>query len=143
MKTFGKILICIIVIILAVATAYSITTSKKEINSNTLNSNNNQEENQPSTPIYENKDYIGEEEKNSELPKNEEEPKEEPKKESETEELVGKDKAIDIVKKQYATSGQTVKFDHLEGEDYIIKVNEGTAITWYIVNGTTWEATEY
>ena len=58
-------------------------------------------------------------------------------------ELTGKDKAIDIVKKQYALEGQIVRYDHMEGTDYIIKINDGTAVTWYIVNGTTWEAEEY
>ena len=148
MKTFGKIMICFIIIILAVAIAYSMHTSEKEVNGNTLNSNtptikedsnNNQTEDTTSNTIDENKDYIGEEEKKSELPENNEEQKKEP----EAEELTGKNKAIDIVKKQYATNGQTVRFDHFEESDYIIKVNEGTAVTWYIVNGTTWEAREY
>lgn len=141
-------MICFIIIILAVAIAYSMHTSEKEVNGNTLNSNtptikedsnNNQTEDTTSNTIDENKDYIGEEEKKSELPENNEEQKKEP----EAEELTGKNKAIDIVKKQYATNGQTVRFDHFEESDYIIKVNEGTAVTWYIVNGTTWEAREY
>ena len=39
--------------------------------------------------------------------------------------------------------GETVRFDHMEAGDYIVKINNGTAITWYIVDGETWKAEEY
>ena len=31
----------------------------------------------------------------------------------------------------------------MEGENYVIKVKDGTAQTWYLVHGATWEAEEY
>ena len=31
----------------------------------------------------------------------------------------------------------------MEGESYVIKINDGTAVTWYLVDGITWEAAEY
>ena len=151
MKTLGKIIICIIVVLCAVGIAYLVyNCNEKETNNNSVLQNNNTsinttnkiEENETNNELNENTDYIGEEE-------NKEEPKEDSKQEKveseqeETTELTGKDKAIDIVKKQYALDGQTVRFDHMEGNDYIIKLNDGTAVTWYLVNGTTWEAEEY
>lgn len=155
MKTFGKIVICIIVVLVAIGIGYlAYNEGEKETGNNALkntnaptNTVNNNTENKTTNEIYENKDYIGEEE-NKEEPKEDEEaektPEQEPEKEEEkTEELTGKDKAIDIVEKQYALDGQTVRFDHMEGADYIIKINDGTAVTWYLVNGTTWEAEEY
>lgn len=145
MKTLGKIIICIIVILCAVGIAYLVYNGdEKETNNNTLtntntssNVNNNLENNVSNKLDEENKDYIGDEE-NKEEPKEEKEQKQE-----EMIELTGKDKAIDVVKSKYALDGQTVRFDHMEGSDYIIKLNDGTAVTWYLVNGTTWEAEEY
>ena len=158
MKTFGKIIICIIVVVVAILIA-SLIFDKGE--KNTTNTGTNVS-NTESKLDKENKDYIGLEEKQEEAKENEEEPKEdeedknavvvESKKEEdatdkneeqEEPELTGKDKAIDIVKKKYATDGQTVRFDHMEGENYIIKINDGTAVTWYLVNGAKWEAEEY
>lgn len=158
MKTFGKIVICIIVVLVAIGIGYlAYNVSEKETGSNALkdtntsadtqNKTNNSTGNKTTNEIDENKDYIGEEE-NKEEPREEGESEKTPEQETEKEEqkpeeLTGKDKAIDIVKKQYAMEGQTVSYDHMEGTDYIIKINEGTAVTWYLVNGTTWEAEEY
>jgi len=158
MKTFGKIIICIIVVVIAILIA-SLIFNKGEKNTTNTGANVSNTENQIDK---ENKDYIGLEEKQEEPKENEEEPKEDEndknavvdesknqedttdKNEEQREpELTGKDKAIDVVKKQYATEGQTARFDHMEGENYIIKLNDGTAVTWYLVNGTTWEAEEY
>ena len=55
----------------------------------------------------------------------------------------GEEKAVDIVKKKYAGSGETVRFDHMEAGDSVVKINNGTAVKWYIVNGQTWEAEKY
>lgn len=154
MKTFGKIVVCIIVVVSAIGVAYlAYNGGEKETGNNALkntntttSTNNNNTESKIVNEIDENKDYIGEEE-NKEEPKEDGEPEQapiqKPEEEQKTEELTGKDKAIDIVKKQYALDGQTVRFDHMEGTDYIIKINDGTAVTWYLVNGTTWEAEEY
>ena len=151
MKTIGKIITCIIIVLLAIGIAYFAYNGREnntETSGNTstnTNVNSSNDENKTITEIEENKDYIGEEE-------NKEEPKEEqvetnqeqvPEEQEPQDELTGKDKAIDIVKKQYALEGQIVRYDHMEGTDYIIKINDGTAVTWYIVNGTTWEAEEY
>ena len=164
MKTFGKIIICILVVGIAIVIASLIFNKGKK---NTTNTGANV----ANTENYEdkvNKDYIGLEENQEEPEKNSEDKQNEKdedktdtvvdesdKKEENTDkneqqeeqpkepELTGKDKAIDVVKKQYATDGQTVKFDHMQGEDYIVKLNDGTAVTWYLVNGTTWEAEEY
>ena len=149
MKTFGKIIICVIVVLLAIGIAYLAYDGQNSNpianqNTNTQNTNNKNKVNEKNTitnEISNNTEYIGEEE-------NKEEPIEEEKQESNepeevVEELTGKDKAIDIVKKQYAVDGQTVRFDHMEGNNYIIKINDGTAVTWYLVDGTTWEAEEY
>lgn len=110
--------------------------SKNEItNSNTENDTNNNEEEE---------EYIGKEEQESQ--KNEEDEEKVEKNEagkSDNQELTGEEKAVDIVTKEYALSGETVRFDHMESGDYIVKINNGTAITWYIVDGETWEAQEY
>jgi hypothetical protein len=151
MKAFGKIVICIIVILAAIGIAYLIYIGReKETNSNDLSNtnpstnvqNDDVVKNETSNDINENTDYIGKEE-NKEESKEDEKIEKEPEREEQQSELTGEDKAIDIVKKQYALDGQTVRFDHMEGNDYIIKINEGTAVTWYLVNGTTWEAEEY
>ena len=149
MKAFGKIVICIIVILAAIGIAYLIYGGEKnQTNSNVLSNtstnvqNNDVVENETSNDIDEKSDYVGQEENKEELNEYEKIDKEPEQVEQQTE-LTGKDKAIDIVKKQYALEGQTVRFDHMEGNDYIIKINEGTAVTWYLVNGTTWEAEEY
>ena len=149
MKTFGKIVICILVILLAIGTAYvinnnqSIETNNKE--SNTILSNQNQDnsktENNVTIENVENTDYIGEEEQQEEIIENVEQ--EENINEEKQEELTGKEKAVDIVTKKYAMEGEVVKFDHMEGNGYVIKINAGTAVTWYLVDGTTWEAMEY
>jgi len=157
MKTFGKIVICILVISLAIGVSYliynkgnnsentstnALNTTKGDIKNNISNTStqdeyigleenvNIQEEKEDNTE----ENVSQENEKQEEEKKNEEQPKVE---------LTGKEKAIDVVKKQYALEGQTVSFDHMEGENYIVKINEGTALTWYLVNGTTWEAEEY
>lgn len=158
MKTFGKIIICIIVIATAIGMAYLLytngekeTNNKPLTNTNTVanNSNTNSNINNPTNQVdNENIDYIGEEENKEEETIQDDQSdisqeSIEQEKEEQPTELTGKDKAIDIVKKQYAMDGQTVRFDHMEGEDYIIKINEGTAVTWYLVDGTTWEAEEY
>lgn len=155
MKTFGKIIICIIVVIAAIGVAYLIfNNGEKDTSTNVSNTvQNNTDEQSKNNNVNEidkeNKDYIGEEE-NKEEPEETNEPETtEPeqnvgeKEEQKEPELTGKDKAVDIVKKQYATDGQTVRFDHMEGNNYVIKLNDGTAVTWYLVNGTTWEAEEY
>lgn len=147
MKTLGKILICIIVVFIAIGVGYLAYNSNEENTSrnslkntatNVQNTNNNIAEKNTTNLTEDNKDYIGEEENKEELkgdkvPEQEEKPVE----------LTGKDKAIDIVQKQYAFDGQTVRFDHMEGNDYVIKLNDGTAVTWYLVDGATWEAVEY
>ena len=144
MKTFGKVVICIVVVLVAVVIGY-ITHKGEKTNSNTLTNTvtstqntNNKQENIIANEIDENKDYIGEEEKQTQ-----EDSEQEKQNNEEVPELTGKDKAVDIVKKQYALDGQTVKFDHMEGENYVVKINDGTAVTWYLVNGETWEAEEY
>ena len=86
--------------------------------------------------------YIGEEE-NKEEPEEDEKEESEPSKENKPQELTGKDKAVDIVKKEYAFDGQTVEYYQMEGENYIIRIKDGTAQTWYLVDGKTWEAEEY
>ena len=106
------------------------------------------ENNNTTNENVENPDYIGEEEK-VEAPEDDKEEEDNKNENQENNpgtqetELTGKDKAIDIVKREYAIDDQTVRFDHMEGTDYIIKINDGTAVTWYLVNGTTWEAEEY
>lgn len=156
MKTLAKFFICIVVIVVAVGIGYLVykegqTSGNIATNTsgNIQKDNNNTNKNEETNIIDENKDYIGEEEnkENPEEQKEDKKPEEnltekEPQSKEEPE-LTGKDKAIDIVKKQYAIEGQTVKFDHMEGENYIIKINSGTAVTWYLVNGATWEAEEY
>jgi len=155
MKTFGKIIICIVVILLAIGTAYLIhnnqtieTNSNNLSNTNTISNNQNTDKETPQDNTIvedkENTDYIGEEEQQEEVIENEEiENNENQDKQDQQEELTGKEKAIDIVKKKYAMEGQTVKFDHMEGSSYVIKINAGTAVTWYLVDGTSWEASEY
>ncbi len=149
MKTFGKIIICILVILIAVWVSYVIYNKENKSENTDTNVSNSTQNNLQNEVNNTSKDdeYIGiEENKDEEEPPTEEEkpseqeqePIEEPKVE-----LTGKDKAIDIVQRKYAQEGQTVRFDHMEGEDYVIKLNNGTAITWYLVNGTTWEAEEY
>lgn len=150
MKTFGKIIICLIVILLAVGTAYLIHSNQtRETNNNNIsntilnneNVDNEKLENDETSENNENTEYIGEEEQQEEIIENEE--TESNKNQDEQEELTGKDKAIDIVTKKYAMEGEIVKFDHMEGNSYVIKINAGTAVTWYLVDGTTWEAEEY
>ena len=155
MKTFGKIIICIVVILLAIGTAYLIhnnqtieTNSNNLSNTNTISNNQNTDKEIPQDNTIvedkENTDYIGEEEQQEEVIENEEiENNENQDNQDQQEELTGKDKAIDIVTKKYAMEGETVKFDHMEGNSYVIKINAGTAVTWYLVDGTTWEAEEY
>lgn len=149
MKTFGKIIICIIVVLLAIGVGYLIHTNKENTDnvsnmiSNSQDTSKNAIENNTIIENYENTDYIGEEEKQEENIENEETKNNDEEQEEESKELTGKEKAIDIVKKKYAMEGQTVKFDHMEGENYVIKINVGTAVTWYLVDGTTWEAAEY
>lgn len=151
MKTFGKIIICIIVVIVAIGIAYLISNQNVyNANSNATNNNQNDTNNELNNTINQTDEdeYIGLEENVEPLeePKETEEPEEDLNQEDnqQTEpELTGEDKAVDLVKKQYATNGQTVKFDHMEGTNYVIKVNAGTAVTWYLVDGTTWEAEEY
>ena len=110
-------------------------TSKNEIsNSNTENNNNNQKD----------EEYIGKEEKESQDSEEKVENKsEESGEKNNNAELTGEEKAVDIVTKEYALNGETVRFDHMEAGDYIVKINNGTAITWYIVDGETWKAEEY
>ena len=108
-------------------------TSKNE----TTNTNNEEAENQ------EDEEYIGKEEQDSQTNQDNKEKEEEDNKNDENEELTAEEKAVDIVTKQYALNGETVRFDHMEDGDYIIKINNGTAVTWYIVDGETWEAEEY
>ena len=155
MKTFGKIIICIIVILLAIGTACLIhnnqtqeTNSNKISNTNTTSKNQNIDnekvDNSATSENNANTEYIGEEEQQEESLENEEkENNENQESEEKQDELTGKDKAIDIVTKKYAMEGEVVKFDHMEGSSYVIKINAGTAVTWYIVDGTTWEASEY
>ena len=158
MKTFGKILICIIVVVAAIGIAYllydgnagstntssgtntnSSTTNKQDTANNTTNNTTNETSNNTDK----NEEFIGKEE-NKEEERQENVKPEETNPGQETQELTGKDKAIDIVKKQYALDGQTVEFYEMEGNDYIIQMKDETAaITWYLVNGTTWEAEEY
>jgi len=147
MKTFGKIVICILVILAAIGVSYLLYNGGNENKndpskvSGTAQNNTNDESNKTNNSDK-NNEYVGIEE-NTEG-ENQEEPKEDETKTEEPEvELTGKDKAVDIVKKQYAMEGQTVRFDHMEGTDYIIKINDGTAVTWYLVDATTWEAEEY
>lgn len=156
MKTIGKLIICILVILTGVGIAMLISNNKETNSTNTsgniTNNSTNNETNNNKTHNIENKkensEYIGIEE-NVEVPeetkpeKTDEKEEQTQQKQEESIELTGEEKAIDIVKKQYALNGQTVGFDHMEGADYIIKLNEGTAITWYIVDGETWEASEY
>lgn len=155
MNTFGKIIICIIVISIAVGIGYSINkTNREEIAKNVSTTNKNQDiNNQNSTnntiKDVENKDYIGKEENKDEIiPNNNEEqnvtePEKEEQQEEIQEELIGKEKAIDIVKRKYALNGEIVLFHHMEDENYVIRMKDGTANTWYLVNGKTWEAKEY
>ena len=164
MKTFGKILICIIVVLAAIGIAYLAydrkgettntssgantnlsSTNKQNTTNNTSNNISDNTTNETTNNTDEEDEFIGKEE-NREEPQENNKPEEnntEKGNEQQTQELTGKDKAIDIVKKQYALDGQTVRFNHMEGNDYIIKMNDGTAVTWYLVNGTTWEAEEY
>lgn len=139
------------VILAAIGIAYLIYVGgEKETNGNALSNantstnvqNNDVEKNETANDVDENTDYIGQEENKEELNENEKTDKK-PEQEEQQTELTGKDKAIDIVKKQYALDGQTVRFHHMEENDYIIQINEGTAVTWYLVDGTTWEAEEY
>ena len=111
----------------------SSNTAKNEItNSKTeKDTNKNQEE----------EEYIGKEEQESQ--KNEEIVEKNEDEKSDNQELTGEEKAVNIVTKEYALNGETVRFDHMEAGDYIVKINNGTAITWYIVDGDTWEAQEY
>lgn len=167
MKIVWKIIICVIVIVIAVGAGYLIFNGGKEKDTNASANLSNNMHNNSESQLHtdksnevdiENKDYIGEEENRDEQDESEtsdtttvpdessEENEEQTTNSSEGQvepELSGKDKAVDIVTKQYATEGQTVRFDHMKGENYIIKLNDGTAVTWYIVNGTTWEAEEY
>lgn len=145
MKTFWKIIICILVILTAIGVAYLVYSGeeKNTKTTNIHNTSNDVTEDETINEIDENTDYIGEEENKEEPIENKEQEATEPEQEEQKEELTGKDKAIDIVKKKYAIDEQTVRFDHMEGSDYIIKINDGTAVTWYLVNGTTWEAEEY
>lgn len=151
MKKFGKIIICIIVVILAIVLAYRISkqnTEKTSTNTsnhtqNNINNESGQNTNKPSED-----EYIGLEEnieskenQEEEIPEEDEDAKEQP--EATKPELTGKDKAVDMVQKQYAKANQTVTFDHMEGTNYVVMMKDGTAITWYLVNGTTWEAEEY
>lgn len=145
MKSFGKIVICILVILAAIGVSYLIYNGGNENNpskvSGSAQNNTNNESSKPNN-ADKNSEYVGIEENTK--GENQEEPKEDETKTEEPEvELTGKDKAVDIVKKQYAMEGQTVRFDHMEGTDYIIKINDGTAVTWYLVDATTWEAEEY
>ena len=156
MKTFGKIIICIIVVVIAILSATLIFNKGKKNTTNT-GTNVSNIENQLDK---ENKDYIGieenkeepeetkedEEEKNTLVDeKKEQEEKAEKNEQQKEPELTGEDKAIDVVKKQYVTDGETVSVDvhHKEGDNYIVSLKAGTAITWYLVNGTTWEVEEY
>lgn len=163
MKTFVGIIKCIVIIMLAIIVGTLIfkNSNQNYLNTGTNETNNTQKENKEPIDV-ENKNYIGEEENkedNSENAMPDETttiPDESSESNADAEqnttssegqttepELTGKEKAVDIVKKQYATDGQTVKFNHMQGENYIIKVNDGTAVTWYIVDGATWEAEEY
>ena len=151
MKTFGKIIICIMVIFLAVVVAHLINNHKKTADTSTntsFNNASNKNQNKIDSNTIANKentDYIGKEEQSSQI--EEEKPTQEETNQQQNSqqevELIGEKKAIDIVKKQYATNGQIVEFDHMEGENYVIKVKEGTAQTWYLVDGASWEAEEY
>lgn len=150
MKTFGKIVICVLVIISAIGIAYLIYNGEPvETSSNTASNNENANNNEVIEDNVidkndENTNYIGEEENKEEEIIEEEAEKADSEEKNDTPiELTGKDKAIDIVEKKYALEGQTVRYDHMEGENYVIKINEGTAQAWYIVDGTTWEAEEY
>lgn len=158
MKTFGKIVICIVVVLIAVGIGY-LAYNGEETSGNTLantatntkNTNNNVQENKTVNEIDENKDYIGEEENKEEEPVEDEESKQtstnentKTDKNEQTAELTGEDKAVDVVKKQYALDGQTVEVHHMEGENYVVSIKDGTGATWwYLVDGTTWEAEEY
>jgi len=152
MKTFEKVVVCIIVVLLAIGVSYLIYSSQEK-NINNTNANvsasnisqantNNELYNNISSDNVENTDYVGEEEK-TEFTEEKADEGAQPSEDEQETELTGKDKAIDIVKKQYAVEGQTVRFDHMEGTNYIVKINDGTAVTWYLVDGTTWEAEEY
>lgn len=104
---------------------------KKEDKENIAQNNKNNEE-----------EFIGKEEAESQE-KNEQEGQQNSKDDKNQQELTGEEKAVDIITKKYAYDGQKVTFDHMEGKDFVIKINAGTAVTWYIVNGDTWEASEY
>lgn len=108
-------------------------TSKNEMNN--LNTENDKKKDE------EEKEFIGKEEQESQSNQEKIENKDDGK--TESEELTGEERAVDIVTKKYALSGETVRFDHMEAGSYIIKINNGTAVTWYIVDGQTWEAEEY
>ena len=111
-------------------------TSQNENNNNNENtSEKNEQENVENTKTEDQEEYVGKEEQDSQEGNNQDD--------TETQELTGEEKAVDIVKKKYARSGETVRFDHMEAGDYVVKINNGTAVTWYIVNGQTWEAEEY
>lgn len=151
MKKFGKVIICILVVLLAIGISYLIYYRKNsEVNSNSL-ANKNTNSTNTNEIIDKNEDYIGEEEikEDSVEPETSQEDdktetgNQENNPQTEQTELTGKDKAIDIVKKQYAMNGEIVTFDHMEGNNYIVKINDGPAVTWYLVDGTTWEANEY
>jgi len=81
MKTFGKIIICIVVILLAIGTAYLIhnnqtieTNSNNLSNTNTISNNQNTDKETPQDNTIvedkENTDYIGEEEQQEEVIEN-------------------------------------------------------------------------
>ena len=157
MKTFGKIIICILIILVGVGiatlifnnketnstdTSTNITNNMQNNSKNELNNNiTNSVENKEDTEYIGIEEYVKEPEEETTPDEGSEQSQEQPKEQQV--ELTGEEKAIDIVKKQYALEGQTVRFDHMEGTDYIIKLNDGTAVTWYIVDGETWEASEY
>ncbi len=152
MKTFGKVIICILVVLIAIGIAYLMYSKQnEEVNGNVSSNGTSLADNKKENEIDKNEDYIGEEEnikdpeQSEETPKTDDENKDEEKGEDNTEskDLTGTEKAIYVVKKEYALDGQTVAFDHMEGNNYVIKVNSGTAVTWYLVDGTTWEAEEY
>lgn len=157
MKTLKKIIIFLIIVIAILVISYvaynnGITPTS---NNNVANENaiNNLEEQSGNTSKNEmtntnadneknsDEEYIGKEEQESQNNEENVEDKEDEK--SDNEELTGEEKAVDIVTKKYALSGETVRFDHMEAGDYIVKINNGTAVTWYIVDGQTWEAEEY
>ena len=113
-------------------------TTKNETVNSTSDNNKNDDINEKE------EEYIGKEEQESQDNEKEKENKNEGNiEENNNVELTGKEKAVDIVTKEYALNGETVRFDHMEAGDYIIKINNGTAVTWYIVDGKTWQAEEY